>query len=328
MPQVGFLYHDKFLLHETGHSHPENRHRLESLINYVRSSNFGHRVDWLEATLVDESFLGLNHTQGYIDYVRNTCVSSPYSLLDDGDTRVCDASFDVAVGAVGATIEGLQLINSGTYKRIFVACRPPGHHALSNHAMGFCLFNNVAIAANYALENLGVEKLMILDWDVHHGNGTQETFYQDPRVLFCSIHQYPFFPGTGASSEVGAGAGEHFNLNIPIKAGAEFDKYRDAMQNFVMPTAAAFEPEFLIISAGFDAHYLDPLSNMNLRDEDFLELTRLSVSIAEKYCDGKVLSVLEGGYHQEALARSVAQHLTALCEEKPDQEKAKSLQTT
>jgi acetoin utilization deacetylase AcuC-like enzyme len=323
MPQVGFIYHNKFLLHETGHSHPENKHRLESLLNYVRGTNFSQRLEWIEANVIDESLLRLNHTEGYIDYVRNTCISSPSSLLDDGDTRVCDRSYDVAVSAVGAAVQGLKLVVSGEYGRVFVASRPPGHHALPNHAMGFCLFNNVAIAAKYALEHLGLERIMILDWDVHHGNGTQDSFYDDPRVMFCSIHQFPFYPGTGSSVEKGVGEGENFTLNIPLKAGAEMEKYRDAMQNFVIPTASAFEPQLLIISAGFDAHYQDPLSNAGLRDEDFAELTRLSLSIAERHCDGKVLSVLEGGYHEEGLAKSVAQHLTALTEDKVPEAVAK-----
>lgn len=235
-------------------------------------------------------------------------------MLDDGDTRVCSASFDVALHAVGGALQGVDLLHSGAYRRVFLCARPPGHHALHNHAMGFCLFNNVAIAAKYAIERYGYERIMILDWDVHHGNGTQESFYSDSRVLFCSIHQYPFFPGGGSAQEKGVGEGLNLTLNIPLEAGAEMEQYRNAMLNVVYPTAAAYKPQMLILSAGFDPHYLDPLANINLGDDDFYELSKLTTTLCDKHCGGRLLSVLEGGYHPDALGRSVVQHLTALTE--------------
>lgn len=314
MARVGFIYHDKFLDHETGHSHPENCHRLKEVYEHLRESELEGKMDRLIAKKATTEDLLLNHDRCYIDYVRKICENHSSAVLDDGDTRVCSASFDVALHAVGASIQGIDLLHAGAYKRIFVAARPPGHHALHNHAMGFCLFNNVAIAAKYAIERYGYDRIMILDWDVHHGNGTQASFYRDPRVLVCSIHQYPFFPGGGSSLEKGEGDGLNLTLNIPLEAGAEMEQYRNAMLNIVFPTAAAYNPQMLLLSAGFDAHYLDPLANMNLDDSDFYELTKLTLSLCDKHCGGKLLSVLEGGYHREALGRSVVQHLTALCE--------------
>jgi acetoin utilization deacetylase AcuC-like enzyme len=318
MARIGFIYHDKFLDHETGHSHPENRHRLTQVYDHVREAELDEKIDWIVAESTTEEMLLLNHDTDHIEYIRKTCENHSSAVLDDGDTRVCSASFNVALLAVGASIQGIDLLHSGKYKRIFVAARPPGHHALFNRAMGFCLFNNVAIAAKYAITHYGYERIMILDWDVHHGNGTQDSFYKDPRVLFCSIHQFPFYPGTGSALEKGEAEGANLTLNIPLEAGAEMEQYRNVMLNIVIPTAAAYKPQLLIVSAGFDAHCLDPLANINLGDEDYHELSRLTVSLCEKHCEGKLLSVLEGGYHRDALSRSVIQHLMALSESDPE----------
>jgi len=314
MPQVGFIHHDIFLEHETGHSHPENRHRLEQLYRHLKGISFSDQIVPILASRAEDKMLQLVHDPVYIEYVKKTCHHHATAILDDGDTRVCKSSYEVALHAVGAAIQAVTLVDSGDFKRVFVAARPPGHHAMPNHAMGFCLFNNVAIAARYAQQQLGYRRIMILDWDVHHGNGTQDAFYSDPSVFFCSLHQYPFYPGTGSENERGSGDGLHYTLNIPLPEGSEISDYREVMKNQVLPAAAAFEPELLLISAGFDAHTLDPLANINLRDEDFNELTRLSLLIADRYCKGRVVSLLEGGYHPDALSRSVEQHLMALAD--------------
>lgn len=321
MASIGFIYHEQFLAHETGHSHPENCHRLRTVYSHVREAELESSLDWIEAKSVSEDALLLNHESAYIEYVKKTCSSLPSALLDDGDTRVCRDSYNVALLAVGASIQAIDLLHEKRYSRIFVAARPPGHHALHNHAMGFCLFNNVAIAAKYAIEHYGYERVMILDWDVHHGNGTQDSFYKSSQVLFCSIHQFPFYPGGGSIDERGAGDGANLTLNIPIQEGAEMDVFRDAMKNVVFPSAAAYKPQLLIVSAGFDAHQLDPLAHINLKDEDYHELTQLTVELADRFCEGKILSVLEGGYDRDALARSVVQHLTALSETQVWEEK-------
>lgn len=311
MPRVGLIYHDSFLEHDTGHQHPENHARLEHLYAHLRSPEFDGLFDWVEAKTAQRDHLLLNHSSVYIDYVEKAC-SERSALLDDGDTRVCDRSFDAALHGVGAAMQSVDLLHRGEYDRLFAAVRPPGHHAVEKHAMGFCLFNNVAIAAKYAMAAYGYQKVMILDWDVHHGNGTQDSFYEDDRVLFCSIHQSPLFPGGGHESETGEGNGEFHTINIPLAAGSEVEHYRYAIKNKIIPAALAFAPDLLILSAGFDAHQMDPLANMSLRDEDFYELTELSLEIAKTHCDGKIISFLEGGYHHDALCRSVGQHLLAL----------------
>jgi acetoin utilization deacetylase AcuC-like enzyme len=312
MVPIGFVYHEKFLSHDTGYSHPENHLRIERLYAAVREAGFGRDIDWIPARAGIESDLLLNHEQTYIDYVKKTCAQHEVALLDDGDTRVSRQSFEVGLLAVGAAIQAVDLVCRGHYQRVFVGCRPPGHHALRDHAMGFCLFNNVAIAAKYALKHFGIKRIMIIDWDVHHGNGTQDSFYADPRVLFCSIHQYPFYPGTGSPSEKGSGSGLNYTINIPVEAGDGIDAYRDAFRNVIIPSAEAFEPQLILISAGFDAHFQDPLAGVALRDEDFLEMTRWVLQLAESLCDGRLISVLEGGYHLDAMPRSVIQHLHGL----------------
>lgn len=314
MGRIGFIHHDIFLNHDTGHSHPENHLRLEYMYEHLRGISLGNRIVDIEAEPTDIRTLQLVHDEHYIDYVRKTCEEHEAAALDDGDTRVCKASFDVSLYAAGAVIQAVNLVDRGDFKRVFVAARPPGHHSMPNHAMGFCLFNNVAIAARYAQRKLGFRRIMILDWDVHHGNGTQDAFYSDPTVLFCSLHQFPFYPGTGSASERGSGDGLNYTLNIPMLEGSEIEDYREAMQNQVFPVAAAFEPELLLVSAGFDAHISDPLANINLNDEDFYELTQMAIDIAESHCKGRLVSVLEGGYHREALTRCTLQHLMALAD--------------
>ena len=314
MGRVGFIHHDIFLDHDTGHSHPENHHRLEYMYHHLRGISMGDRIVDVEAEPTDVRTLELVHEPAYIDYVRKTCAEHESAALDDGDTRVCSASFEVALYAAGAAIQAVKLVDRGDFQRVFVASRPPGHHAMPNHAMGFCLFNNVAIAARFAQRKLGIRRVMIIDWSVHHGNGTQDAFYSDPTVLFCSLHQYPFYPGTGSEVERGSGEGINYTLNIPLQEGAEIDVYREAMLNQVSPLAAAFEPELLLISAGFDAHISDPLANINLNDEDFYALTEMAATIADKYCNGRLVSILEGGYNKEALTRCTLQHLMALAE--------------
>ncbi|MEQ9824493.1 MAG: histone deacetylase [Puniceicoccaceae bacterium] len=310
---VGLIQDVRFLHHDTGPAHPENRGRLEHLRSFLANKSLSDSLLSLSCEAADPKVLSLVHDSAYIEYIQKTSASGP-ALLDDGDTRVSSASWEVALLAVGASIEAIKQVHSGRIQRAFVACRPPGHHAMRNHAMGFCLFNNIAIAARYAQQQLGYERIMILDWDVHHGNGTQDAFYRDPSVFFCSLHQYPFYPGTGSEREQGAGEGLHYTLNIPLPEGSDMRDYREAMKNQVFPAAEAFEPELLLISAGFDAHVMDPLGNMQLHDEDFRELTELSLTIANRHCGGKVISILEGGYHHDALARSVVQHLNALAQ--------------
>jgi acetoin utilization deacetylase AcuC-like enzyme len=232
--------------------------------------------------------------------------------VDQGDTTVSAESFDVALLAVGSSLAAIDAVASGILQNAFCAVRPPGHHATKKQPMGFCLFNNTAIAARYAQEHHGIGRIAIIDWDVHHGNGTQEIFYDDPSVLFISLHQYPFFPGTGSRAERGEGKGEGFTLNLPMRAGTEEPEYVEAFQKEILPMLDMFRPELILISAGFDAHREDPLGNINLSEESFKKMTLMTMESADKHCHGKIVSILEGGYNLSSLSKSVEVHLKAL----------------
>jgi acetoin utilization deacetylase AcuC-like enzyme len=210
-------------------------------------------------------------------------------------------------------LAGVDAVISGVLNNVFCAVRPPGHHAESDTVMGFCLFNNVAVAARYAQEQYGVEKVAIVDWDVHHGNGTQEIFYEDPTVYYISTHQYPFYPGTGARTETGEGKGRGYTLNCPMRAYSGEEEYLEAFMKDIIPSLEAYKPDLLIISAGFDAHKDDPLANINLTEKNFAQFTAMLMEIADKYTGGKLVSVLEGGYNLQALSQSVEAHVRALC---------------
>ena len=230
----------------------------------------------------------------------------------DPDTSMSPGSLTAAYLAAGGALAAVDAIMSRQVDHAFCAVRPPGHHAEAGQAMGFCLFNNVAIAARYVQKKHGVKRVLIVDWDVHHGNGTQHSFEDDPAVLFFSTHQYPHYPGTGRESERGRGAGEGFTINVPMEAGEGGEEYRDIFQKSLVPTADSFKPEFVIVSAGFDAHKDDPLGNMGLTEEGYADLTGIVAGIAKRHAGGRILSSLEGGYHLTALAASVDRHIQAL----------------
>jgi acetoin utilization deacetylase AcuC-like enzyme len=233
-------------------------------------------------------------------------------ILDDGDTHVSKDSFDVALLAAGGVTLAIDQVMNGSLTRAFCAVRPPGHHAETSTVMGFCLFNNAAIGARYAQTRHGVERVAIVDWDVHHGNGTQQIFYEDDSVLFISLHQFPFYPGTGAANERGAGKGEGFTLNCPMGVGSVEKDYLDAFQAQILPALHRFQPQLILVSAGFDAHADDPLAGINLTEDSFGRMTELVLEISERYCKGKIVSILEGGYDLQALSRSVESHLKAM----------------
>jgi acetoin utilization deacetylase AcuC-like enzyme len=221
-------------------------------------------------------------------------------------------SLSAAYLAAGGALAAADAIVAGSVEHVFCAVRPPGHHAERDHAMGFCLFNNVAIAARYLQRRHAMARVLVVDWDVHHGNGTQHTFDDDPSVLFFSTHQYPYYPGTGRGTEAGVGRGAGATINVPMKAGQGDDAYREVFQKVLMPAADAFQPDFVIVSAGFDAHKDDPLAGMGLTEEGYADLTRMVVSIARRHSQGRVLSCLEGGYNLHALSASVERHVVAL----------------
>jgi acetoin utilization deacetylase AcuC-like enzyme len=234
------------------------------------------------------------------------------TLLDSPDTGIGPDSYEVALLSVGGVLTAIDKVMMGKISRVFCAVRPPGHHAEKGRAMGFCIFNNVAIGARYLQGKYSLERVLIIDWDTHHGNGTENAFWSDPTVFYISIHQYPHYPGTGSRLEKGIEAGEGYTLNIPLPAGSGNKEYIEAFNELLVPAINTFSPQFILISAGFDAHQDDPLSGMLLTEDGFEEMTRIILQVAQEHCQGRIVSVLEGGYNLIALSRSVERHLYIL----------------
>jgi acetoin utilization deacetylase AcuC-like enzyme len=311
MSNLGLIYHPDYLKHDTGSGHPERPQRLESLIQHLLTTPLWSSMSHLRPSPASLDAIHLIHPERHTAMVKVRCQVGEI-MLDEGDTRVCKDSYDIALLAAGGVLQAIDEVVAGRLTRAFCAVRPPGHHAEASKVMGFCLFNSIAIGARYAQSKHGLERVAIVDWDVHHGNGTQQAFYEDDSVLFISLHQYPYYPGSGAASERGAGRGEGFTLNCPMGAGSVEKDYLDAFQAQILPALRRFQPQLLLISAGFDAHTDDPLAGIKLTDESYRRMTELLLEISEKYCGGKIVSVLEGGYNLQALARSVECHLTAM----------------
>jgi acetoin utilization deacetylase AcuC-like enzyme len=309
--KTGFVYHELFLDHDTGYGHPERPDRLRSIVSHLKETGLWKNLHHVMIDPATEEQILKVHTKRHFNFVKQSCERG-IEVLDQGDTHVCNESFEIALLAAGGVLAGVDAVCSGVLTNVFCAVRPPGHHAESNAVMGFCLFNNVAVAARYAQEKFGVGKIVILDWDVHHGNGTQEIFYNDPLVFYISTHQYPFYPGTGDRSERGEGKGEGYTLNCPMRSGSGEKEYVEAFQKEIIPAIEMYKPELIMISAGFDAHKDDPLANINLTEESFAKMTAIMMEVADKYCGGKIISVLEGGYNLQALARSVEAHVRKL----------------
>lgn len=299
-----------FARHPTPRGHPESPDRITGTLPRLRAS-LPDTIRWVEPVAATSELLRSVHTDGQIRRVEEASRNG-LSLLDEGDTYAGPHSFGTALLAVGAATIAIDQVALGEACNAFALVRPPGHHARPNAAMGFCLFNTIAVAARYAQKKHGYGRILILDWDLHHGNGTQEIFEEDPSVLFISLHEYPLYPGTGAAAERGRGEGEGFTLNLPMKAGSGDAEYRAIFEEKVLPAADAFAPELVLISAGFDAHREDPLGNLLLSEEGFADMTKQIRRIAERHCRGKIVSVLEGGYNIDALGRCIHAHLCAL----------------
>ncbi len=293
--------------HHTGPRHPERPARFDAALDALE----GLDLLKLEPRLATEDELSLCHSLPYIRLVERE-VMTGFHELSTGDTIISARSLDAALRATGGALNAIDAVMTGQAQNAFCIVRPPGHHATPIRGMGFCLFNTIAIAARYAQRKYGLHRVMIADWDVHHGNGTQDIFYSDGTVFFFSTHQHPWYPGTGAPDETGEGPGLGTTLNCPFPAGSGRKEILGAFQEKLMPAAQSFKPDLVLISAGFDSRIGDPLGNFMLTDTDFADLTRVMREIANKHAGGRLASVLEGGYSLEGLAAGVRAHVQAL----------------
>jgi len=310
-PSTGLVYSERFSDHNTGHNHPERPARVIFAYEFLKKSDIFKDLILIRPKAATLKQIKSVHDQDYIERVERACSKGEH-LLDSVDTAISANSFQVALLAAGSVIQLADAVMNEKIRNGFALIRPPGHHAERNRALGFCLFNNVAIAVKHLQEKYGLKRILIIDWDVHHGNGTQHAFEDDPSVFFFSVHQYPYYPGTGGEHETGRGVGEGFTLNVPLKAGSGDQEYRHVFEEIFYSAAARFKPEFILISAGFDAHREDPLAHMNLSDEIYGFFTDVAVRLAHENGHERIVSVLEGGYNLDAISRSIYIHLKHL----------------
>jgi acetoin utilization deacetylase AcuC-like enzyme len=306
-------YHDIFLKHDTGPHHPESSRRLEALLAHLKDSELWNKLHLEAPRRATEEEISLVHSPDYVRQVRELAQRGGGQL--DPDTVVSKDSYEAALCAAGALLDATDVVMAGKATNAFCMVRPPGHHATPNRGMGFCLFNNVAIAARYLLSRYQLQRVLIVDWDCHHGNGTQEAFYEEPKVLYVSLHRWPFYPGTGSQGEIGAGPGKGFTLNVPLGWNTSREEYIVAFEKAMQGQARAYRPEFVLISAGFDNYLGDPIAGLGLEAEDFGRLTEVVLEVARESASGRVVSCLEGGYSLEGLPHCVEHHLRAMLTE-------------
>ena len=316
MTLTGLVYDEIYSKHDTGLNHPERAQRLTSILEAIEDAGLLHKLLRINPLAAERSVLELCHEPSYIDTFKDA-VENGLPYLHTPECPLSPNTFEAALCAVGGVLNGIDKVMEGRIRNCFCAVRPPGHHAERARAMGFCYFNNVAIGAKYLQEQHGLERVLILDWDVHHGNGTQNIFYNDPTIFYASFHQDPSscYPGTGWALETGDGEGKGYTLNFPMPPGAGNTEYVEAMKG-VEEAMKSFKPQFILISAGFDAHMDDPLALVKLNREGYEDLTRRVMNIADEYAEGRLVSALEGGYNLKALGESVLTHIQVLMEEK------------
>lgn len=314
MVKTGLVADDVFMKHDMGHGHPESPQRLKAVYARLKSSGLFDKTVRLPLREVTDEELNKVHTMDHIKRIMKTA-GGPLTSLDP-DTRACAESAMTARLAAGSILGAVDGVLSGELQNAVTLMRPPGHHAEADRTSGFCLFNNIAVAAHYAIEKYGLKRILIVDWDVHHGNGTQHTFEDDPRVLFFSTHQYPHFPGTGRYEEIGVGRGEGYTINVPLPAGCDDGVYESIFAKILDPILESYNPELIMISAGFDAHFQDPLAGMRLTNEGYRRLISRNLLAAKKYCSGKILFHLEGGYDLKILTDNV-EVMVKLCLDPP-----------
>ena len=303
MVKTGIVRDPRYLQHITSEYHPENHRRLEVIYEMLNDEDMLGKYEDIQPRLATEEELELIHVPEYISRVAATEGISHVML--DPDTQTSPKSYEAARLAVGGVLESIDGIMAGDIQNGFALVRPPGHHAESDRGMGFCLFNNVAVGAQYAITKHSLDRILIVDWDLHHGNGTQNTFYNTPNVLYFSTHQFPYYPGTGSLSETGSGNGQGFTVNVPLSGGQGDEDYAQIFKKILHPICCQYKPQFIIVSAGFDTYFQDPLGSMKITPRGFAELTQSLLEISHINCADRILFVLEGGYHLDGLRESV-----------------------
>jgi acetoin utilization deacetylase AcuC-like enzyme len=313
MKKTGFLYDERYLLHDTGPNHPESPDRLRAIYQGIKQADLLPNLTLIQATRADLEWIETVHSKNYIKRFEAACHSTT-PTFDYPDNQICADTFDIALLAVGGVLDAVQRVMTGQIDNAFCAVRPPGHHAERESAMGFCYFNNVAIAARYLQAKWGIQRVGIVDFDVHHGNGTQHIFEEDPRVFYYSIHQHPTFafPGTGRAFETGNGEGVGSTRNYPVLPGHGDKEYQGLVERDLMPVMEAFSPEVILVSAGFDAHVDDDMSDIQLSTEGYSRIMQRIVALAELCSNGRLVSVLEGGYCIKRLPELAMNHVKIL----------------
>ena len=306
--KTGLVTSDTYQNHNTGEGHPEQIARVSVIIDNFKKINNKNLI-WRKPSIISDKIILTTHDLDYVNLIKDSFPKKGFSSLD-GDTIISPGSKDATFDAVGSIIAAIDGVENKEFKNAFCAVRPPGHHSSQNKAAGFCIFNSVSIGANYLIQKYKYNKIAIIDFDVHHGNGTQDIFYDNENVLFISTHQYPYYPGSGSENE----RGKFNNIkNIPLPAGTESEEYLNAFEH-ALKKLEEFKPEFVLISAGFDAHEADPLAQFKLKTEDYYLITKRILDISKKFCNGNVVSILEGGYDLKALQESTQRHVDALIE--------------
>lgn len=316
MNRTGIVKDGRYLEHIMDPGHPESPERLRVIYQMLEEAEMKSLFEEVKPRAANREELEAIHSPSYIDLVASTA-GKPYFRLDM-DTSTCAKSYEAALFAAGGFLELIKAVMRGKLNNGFALVRPPGHHAETDKGMGFCLFNNVAIGAQYAIQNFSLERILIVDWDVHHGNGTQRSFYEDPKVLYFSTHRYGFFyPGTGAATEVGKGMGQGFNVNVPLSTGVGDAEYGNIFERLLKPIALEYKPQLILVSAGFDTHYDDPLGGMQVTEKGFSRMTQILLEIAGATTQGKLVITLEGGYDVVGQSRSVKAVLKELAQASP-----------
>ena len=307
--KVALVYDPIYLEHDTG-SHPENSQRLVAMMSHLEKTGMKEKLILLSPRLASVEEIEMVHDPGYISSIKSKAERGGGWL--DLDTVICPRSYEVALYAAGGALTAVEAVMKGEVDSAFALVRPPGHHATHSRAMGFCIFNNVAIAAKFALSNFNLNRVLIADFDVHHGNGTQDTFYADPKVLYFSTHQYPFYPGTGWIDETGTGEGEGFTVNFPMTAGWGDEEYLRAFNEVLVPVARRFQPDFILVSAGFDTHWTDSIAMMQVSITGFVQMVTILRDLAAELCQGRLVFTLEGGYDLQAVPHALKAILDVL----------------